>query len=116
MSDLKVSGTISKILKVETGQSKAGKEWKKQNFVLDTNAEYNNLICFQLFGDKKLEAFSRFKEGERVEVSFNVSSREYNDKYYHNLDAWKLEKLDSDTKSDQPKEIITPEEDDDLPF
>ncbi len=31
--------------------------------------------------------------GEKIEVFFNLSSREYNQRYYHNIDAWKITKL-----------------------
>jgi hypothetical protein len=48
---LAVKGRITKVLSIETGTSKAGKEWKKQSFVLDTGAQYNPEVCFSLFGD-----------------------------------------------------------------
>ena len=35
-------------------RAKAGNEWKKQSFVLDTGAQYNPEICLQLFGDDKI--------------------------------------------------------------
>ena len=50
---LKISGTITKILEIESGVSKAGKEWKKQGFVINTGADYNPEICFSLFGEEK---------------------------------------------------------------
>ena len=91
MSDLKVTGKITSILDVETGTSKAGKEWQKINFVIDTGADFNNIVCFQIFGEEKVENFTKYnKVGSEVDVSFNVSSREYKGKYYHNLDAWKV--------------------------
>ncbi len=31
------------------------------------------------------------KVGDTMTVHFNLSSREYNGKYYHNIDAWKIE-------------------------
>ena len=36
---LAVKGRITKILSIESGTSKAGKEWKKQGFVIDTGAQ-----------------------------------------------------------------------------
>ena len=115
MSDLKIKGKIVKILEVEKGTSKAGKEWKKQNFVIDTGSQYNPEVCFQLFGDEKIENLKKYnKVGQEVEVHFNVSSREYNGRYFHNLDAWKIVKAS--------QEIVSPElnksdvENDDLPF
>ena len=87
MSELAVKGKLVKKLEIEKGTSKAGKEWSKQNFVIDTGSQYNPEICFQVFGDK-VDILNNFKEGQEVEVKFNVSSREFNGKYYHNLDAW----------------------------
>jgi hypothetical protein len=85
-----IKGKITKVLEVESGTSKAGKEWRKQDFVVDTGDQYNPEVCFNLFGDEKIEMLSKFSEGQEVEISFNVSSREFNGKYYHNLDAWKI--------------------------
>ena len=32
---MKIKGKFKKLLKLESGVSKAGKEWKKQSFILD---------------------------------------------------------------------------------
>ena len=48
---LSVKGKLSRKLSVESGTSKAGKEWKKQSFIVDTGAQFNPEICFQLFGE-----------------------------------------------------------------
>ena len=47
---LSIKGKVSQILNVESGTSKAGKDWKKQSFVVDTAAQFNPLVCFSLFG------------------------------------------------------------------
>jgi hypothetical protein len=89
---LSVKGNVSNILPVESGTSKAGKEWKKQGFVINTGEQFNPDICFSVFGEDKLQMVSELKVGEEVEVHFNLSSREFNGKYYHNIDAWRIEK------------------------
>ena len=38
MSNLKVNGTIKAMLEIEKGVSKAGKEWQKRSFIIDTNS------------------------------------------------------------------------------
>lgn len=118
---LVVKGRITKVLSLESGTSKAGKEWKKQSFVIDTGDQYNPEICFSLFGEDKINMLRNFGEGQEVEVAFNVSSREYNGKYYHNLDAWKISGSAqfeqgtgaAPTMADAP---IADSEEDDLPF
>jgi len=96
MSDLKIKGKIVKILATENGTSKAGKAWQKQGFVVDTGAQYNPEICLSIFGADKVKTFNESNNvGDQVSVSFNLSSREHNDKYYHSVDAWKVESADN---------------------
>ena len=117
MSELVVKGKLVKKLATVLGTSKAGKEWSKQNFVIDTGAQYNPLICYQVFGDK-VDLLNNFKEGQEVEVKFNVSSREFNGKYYHNLDAWFIsgEKNVKPKVEQLAKAIDAEDESQDLPF
>jgi hypothetical protein len=116
---LSVKGKLSRKLSVESGTSKAGKEWKKQSFLVDTGAQYNPEICFQLFGDDKIEILNHHNEGDQVEVSFNLSSKEFNGRYFHNIDAWRIENIASEGASemkDVPEFNAPANEEDDLPF
>jgi hypothetical protein len=118
---LAVKGKITKVLEIESGTSKAGKEWKKQGFVIDTGAQYNPEICFSLFGEEKINMLRNFGEGQEVEVAFNISSREFNGKYYHNIDAWKINPAGqaapvASGAAPAPAIDDAPAEDDDLPF
>src|SRR5690554_4894763 len=111
-----IKGKIKQILPVESGTSKSGKEWKKQSFVIDTGDQYNPDVCFSCFGDEKIGMLSSVKQGEQVEVSFNISSREFKGKWYHNIDAWRVQKL-SESTPEKPEHISDlPEGNDDLPF
>ena len=113
MSELKVNGTITEVLKVESGTSKAGKEWQKVTFILDTKAQYNPLIAFSIFGSEKVEKFNKFQNvGDSVEVSFNVSSREHEGKWYNSIDAWMVKSAGKVESSQDGNK----EEDSSLPF
>ena len=109
---LDTKGKVVKVLEVESGTSKAGKEWKKQGFVINNDNEFNPEICFSVFGEDKLQMVSELKVGEEVTVHFNLSSREFNSKYYHSIDAWRIEKV----VSEQVAETVTDDLDDTLPF
>ena len=107
----KMSGTVTAILNAETGKTKAGKEWKKGGFVIDNGEKFNPTVAFTVFGEDKIKDIITFKVGDQVEVSFNVSSREHNGKWYHSVDAWRVSNLSSSGSTQQPAEV-----DDDLPF
>ena len=115
MSELKVTGKITTILDVEKGVSKADKEWHKVFFVIDTGAKFNPEVCFQIFGQEKVDKFLKYnKVGDDVDVDFNLSSREYNGKYFHNLDAWKVFKAGESTDNTPTPEPV--DETNSLPF
>ena len=54
------------------------------------------------FLEKKINLFTNFKEGEMIEVFFNLSSKEYNGRYFHNIDAWKIQQINNEIYDDEP--------------
>lgn len=86
---LEVTGQLQQILPVQSGTSKAGKEWSKQEFIIETQDQFPKKICFTLFGDK-ISILNGISVGDNIEVSFNVESREYNGRWFHNINAWKV--------------------------
>tara|TARA_R110000824_G_scaffold49143_4_gene138077 strand:- start:418 stop:729 length:312 start_codon:yes stop_codon:yes gene_type:complete len=84
---MEVNGKLVKVLDLESGVSKSGKEWQKQSVVIDTGGEFNNLTAVSAFGDK-VEKLNRLELGMDVTILCNVYSREYNGKYYHNIDGY----------------------------
>jgi hypothetical protein len=120
---LSVKGTIKQKLDVEQGTSKAGKEWKSQSFVVNTGAQYNPDICFKLFGEEKIQMLDNVNDGDEVEVAFNLSSREWNGRWFTSADAWKIDKVSANSSSsetvddsDVPVFENKQTEEDDLPF
>ena len=117
-----IKGNIVNILKIDSGVSRAGNEWKKQEFIIETQEQFPKKICFTLFNDKT-SLLSGFSNGQEVEVSFNIESREFNGKWFHNINAWKIDSVQQSNIPDGPPEYrmedIPPEPEDDtndLPF
>jgi len=105
MSELKITGNITKILPIQKGTSKAGKEWQKLNFLVQTDEEYNNLYYFEIFGEEKINNFTKWnKVTSRVTIGFNVKTNEFNGKYYTSLVAWNIFNEFKDAPSEAEKE------------
>ena len=110
---MKVTGKITKVLDTQKGTTAAGKNWQKLSFTLETTEDYNNLYCFEVFGDEKVEQFLKYnKVGQDVDVSFNVQTNEYKGKYYTSLQSWKIFKAEAREATPE----VAQEEADDLPF
>ncbi len=110
---MKVTGKITKVLDTQKGTTAAGKNWQKLSFILETTEDYNNLYCFEVFGDEKVEQFLKYnKVGQEVDVSFNVQTNEYKGKYYTSLQSWKIFKAEAGEATPE----VAQEAADDLPF
>ena len=103
---MKITGKLVRVLEKQVGTSKAGKEWRKQEIVLNTGSEYNPEVCLSVFGEDKVKGLKQFSVGQELSVDVNVYSREWNGKYYHSIDAWQIEvvgsKQDVDNDGDLP--------------
>ena len=89
----------------------------KREFVIKTtdDGDYPQDIKFELVKDKTA-LIDKYNVGDRVTVHLNIRGREWNEKYFVNLVAWKL---------DGPEVVATPavatsqpavEVNDDIPF
>jgi hypothetical protein len=122
---MQITGKITKILEAQTGEKKDGSgSWIKQNFLVETQEKYNNLFCFEVFGDEKVQNFQKFnKVGQVVDVEFNISTNEYKGSYYTSLSAWKIMSGQGDEKYKGKKELtenlggsLPNDEESDLPW
>lgn len=108
-----VKGKITHIGEVMSFDSGA----KKLVFNLDTGEEYDNVYSFELFksGDnvKYVENFEP-TVGDTVTVEFNIKCREYKDKFYTNLSAWKVHT--SEVEVEPTAEQLGDDSDKDLPY
>lgn len=88
---MEIQGKIIQILPEQGGISRAGNEWKKQEYVLETHDQYPKKICFQIFGADKISQ-AAIQPGEELTVSIDIDSREYQGRWYTSINAWKVER------------------------
>jgi hypothetical protein len=94
---MQIIGKLTKKLDRETGTSKSGKSWEKQSIVIEkTGDTFNKEVVVTFFGDK-IKNLRDIEEGSEVNVSINLSSREFKGKYYHNIDGWFIAKIGEET-------------------
>ena len=104
---MEISGKIIAVLTEQGGISKAGNEWKKQEYVLETHDQYPKKVCFQIFGADRI-AQAAIQPGEELIVSFDIDSREYQGRWFTNINCWKVER-----PAAMPQQVapgITPED------
>lgn len=119
---MKLQGKLIKKLQVESGTTNNGTEWKNQTLVFEhvfDNGipEWAKQFAVKV-GNKKdarvnVDMTHKLEIGTIYDISVNVNSREYNGKYFTNLNMWScaeanLNSIDVDSEDNN--------ENDDLPF
>ena len=118
---MEIKGKVIQKFGIESGTNASGKQWKKQNILIETIETYPKKVYISFMGDK-IDELSNVYPGAIVEVSVNVESREFNGKWYTNINGWKLKmETEEQQKKQQTPEPKFPEpfEDqgiDDMPF
>jgi len=80
---------------VMEGKTLGAKSFKVREFVIVQavgEEKYRQEIVMQCCG-KNVDALNGVGEGDDVRAHFNLKGREYNGRYFTNLDCWKIERL-----------------------
>ncbi len=114
------TGKIIFALPAKSGLKKNGESWKSQEFVIEnTEGQYPKKMCFNVFGEDKIKSFD-IKLGEELKVSFDIDAKQWQDRWFNSINAWKVERVGA-TATNEPQPNTTaasPKNDDDssLPF
>jgi hypothetical protein len=129
---MEFSGRIIAVLSPKSGIGKAtGNEWKAQEYVIESHEQFPKRMCFEVFGGDKIQQFS-IQLNEEITVSFDIDARQWQDRWFNRIRAWKVERGVAGTLSSpainvdytptpQPSPTTNPEfmqgeANDDLPF
>ncbi len=121
------TGRLHKVF--DTEQKSAS--FAARDFVVEVaDGKFPQMIKFQLVQDK-CALIDDYSEGDEISVEFDLRGREWNDKYFTNLTAWRIGKADGQSSSGgQSNEVSSTEApaassaplqsnddfDDDIPF
>ena len=115
-----LTGTIKKIFDRQDFPS----GFYKQEFVVTTEDRYPQDIKLNCLKEKA-DLLNSYSEGDAVKVTFDIQGREWNERYFVDLNAWKIESGAGEKQAapsapqSMPAEdpgTYSVDEDDDIPF
>ena len=87
---LELEGTLRQKLGVQSGTSARG-QWAKQEFILEfPDGNFTAQACFTAWGQDKVAELDKYQVGDKIKVSFNLKAREYNGRWYNDLQIWRI--------------------------
>lgn len=103
---MEFEGTVVAVLPVVKGTSARG-EWIKQEVVFEQPGDFGRKICVGFWGDRAQDA-GTLKPGEKVSIAANVESREYNGRWYTEVRAWRMSRVNAQPAAVPPADAFPP--------
>ena len=80
-------GTISHMSEITSGISTSGRDWARMTIMIDIPGYHGAIskLSFQV-GTDRISDVQEFKVGDKVEIGWSIYAREYNGRWYNNVD------------------------------
>ena len=92
---MELSGKVIAVLEPRGGVSKTGNAWKVQEYVIETHDQYPRKMCFDVFGEDKINQFN-IQVGEELTVHFDIDAREWQGRWFNSIRAWKVDRVQAE--------------------
>lgn len=92
---MEIKGKIIADLPEVGGVSKAGNNWKKKEWVLETFSQYPKKVKFTVFGEDRM-ARNQFEVGKDYSINVDIESREFNGRWYTDVTVFQSRPLSAE--------------------
>ncbi len=92
-----ITGIVAKIYDTESKSA----SFSTREFVITTEETYPQFVKFQAV-QERTGIVDGYKDGEKVKVYFDLRGREWQGKYFTNLNAWKIERVAASATPSSP--------------
>lgn len=91
--EIKVVGTIEKLMPISKGISASGREWVKQDIVMSmANGQFVKHFTAAVMGQDRIDNF-KLRVGDNIIAYLDVDAKEYNGRWYNSINIWKVERV-----------------------
>lgn len=103
-----VKGTISHMGEVQQGTSQNGYGWARQVIVLDVASFNGTFSKIALTAqNQRVDELASYQIGDKVEIGYSVTAREWDGKWFNNVDLVNIKLLD-ETAPSAPAPVVAP--------
>lgn len=120
---MEFEGKVVQILPATSGTSARG-PWQRQDVVFEMTQEFSRKVCVKFFN--KPDDVAKLRVGGLYTVSVNLESREFNGRWYTDVNVWRIQSKEQQPAAAAPVPDLPPigaeepagtsAEVDDLPF
>ena len=100
---------IGKVVRLGTlieGTSARG-PWRKQELIIETEEQYPRTVCL-ICWTNQIDEIQKFAPGQSIKAQIEISSREFNGKWYTDVRAWRFDPVGATAPTATPQPVAQP--------
>ena len=90
-----IIGKVVRLGNLTEGTSARG-PWRKQELIIETEEQYPRTVCL-ICWTNQIEEIQQFAPGQTIKAQIEISSREFNGKWYTDVRVWRFDPVGATT-------------------
>ena len=86
---MEIIGKVVRLGNLVEGTSARG-PWRKQELIIETEEQYPRTVCLNCWTNQ-IEEIQKFAPGQTIKAQIEISSREFNGKWYTDVRVWRFD-------------------------
>ena len=86
---MEIIGKVVRLGTLTEGTSARG-PWRKQELIIETEEQYPRTVCL-ICWTNQIEEIQQFAPGQTIKAQIDISSREFNGKWYTDVRVWRFD-------------------------
>ena len=103
---MEITGKVVRLGGLTEGTSAKG-PWRKQDLIIETDEQYPKTVCLTCWTNQ-IDEVQRMVPGQMIKAQIDISSREFNGKWYTDVRVWRFEPVAATTPAAAPQPAAQP--------
>ena len=86
---MEITGKVVRLGNLTEGTSARG-PWRKQELIIETEEQYPRTVCL-ICWTNQIDEIQKFAPGQTIKAQIEISSREFNGKWYTDVRVWRFD-------------------------
>ena len=99
---MEIIGKVVRLGTLTEGTSARG-PWRKQELIIETEEQYPRTVCL-ICWTNQIDEIQKFAPGQTIKAQIEISSREFNGKWYTDVRVWRFDPVGATAPAAAPTE------------
>ena len=98
--NMEITGRVVRLGGLTEGTSAKG-PWRKQDLIIETDEQYPKTVCLTCWTNQ-INEIQSMTPGQLIKAQIDISSREFNGKWYTDVRVWRFDPVTATAPAQQP--------------